>query len=1063
LSSYGATGSGIVNWPANAACVHDHHKFLESAIVKAIRECASEWKKQLECSSQMQHHYRVAAPTAGLDSTCEQARNLVVAIDRFMSSGCVSCLRGERLYWRFTKEFMTKNECECLKEEWRPRSEREFGVAWIQDCLNKQCMCSVFESFVLNWKIVLKHYSRNAAIANRVLAKRLAKNFLELCDVRFFFSASVGAAGGGLSTRNAAAADVPVAEIRSADIFSSDGSSTTARMVHHQKRLSSEQSQTLIKSHSGLASSSSSSSTTMRQHSKSASQEQSTAFAANGVGVGAATVRASSPLSSSPSANVTRGARLSSTRRRRSATCYNTTTPSSANQTSTATNLDIPLSPDFIETTPLMSSSPFISSAKDYDYVFDQILHRGERGLVPCGSLPLLSNNYSHHATLNSTSALPQTTASTTTLSSMPSKTTAPNGNIANQQPNDILSPSNLQITSSASTLVPFYSFANDQHPNTFSGHPSSNVSLNSAPILNPPGQPVSSLSSSSSSVLHHQNQQQNTSALQHSAHLDQRHTTEIRGDVNVKREMPAGVRQSVSSSNPFDVALQNSLSKAKLMAAARECETKLFEEHQQEPLSSKQHSAHTSTSPHEFPPFGEIKLDMGEVVGLNIKVFRAEIEKFLKFYQVYVHFATGQPDHRFFVLSDRAIYLLSLQCNLVSARKTYITCAYLSLTDIDFIAVGVDYEVLYLHIRKDAFMEDGDGVKLDGRVMEVCTACRQLGMAMVEAIRMAFNKQMQQQHYLRLMNELQLDGEQETSPLQLAVYTDRTPQRAIAIKFIAKQLNLEEPKLECYCLALWRQTRIDSSNRLMMGAENVAQRSGFLYHKMIKSNAWLPSHYSTNDFRQSFFVLNGKKLYQFEDSTCKVGERVIAIQEMVSNVLELKGCEQSPHMFQIEFTNGDKYELICASADDLRKWVSLLNFALSTTDMDDEAVACIAMISADSILLVQEGLNFVVDGFMRLLTRIRLGNIHSVIGVLANERYACVIRNENEKILEWILLRSPDEVDRFSATLQRLGVNRASNEEDGCSRLTALLNSMPSSSDLFYFSDAHSDDAFEL
>uniref|UniRef100_A0A915BBZ9 PLEKHM2 PH domain-containing protein n=1 Tax=Parascaris univalens TaxID=6257 RepID=A0A915BBZ9_PARUN len=303
---------------------------------------------------------------------------------------------------------------------------------------------------------------------------------------------------------------------------------------------------------------------------------------------------------------------------------------------------------------------------------------------------------------------------------------------------------------------------------------------------------------------------------------------------------------------NPFDVALKMSLSKAKSLAAARKSEARP--------------SSPVETPPVEFTPFGEVLLDMGEVVGLSIKVFRDEMEKFLKFYQVYVHFGTGQPEHRFLVLSNRAVYLLSLQCNLVSARKTYIICAYLALRDIDYIAVGADYEVLYLHAVKGVSLEAADGTKLDVSVLEVCTACTQLGQAIVDSVSNAYK---------------QCYASSDQGRASLDIYTDCTPQRLILTKFVAKEL----------------------------------------------------------------------------------------------------------HQFK---------------------------------DLDDEAVACIALVSSGAILIAQEGLNCAVDGFMRLLTRLDLEQIESA-------------------------------------------VKQVRNEEGGSSRLTAILNSMPLSGDRFYFSDAHSDDAFEL
>lgn len=143
-----------------------------------------------------------------------------------------------------------------------------------------------------------------------------------------------------------------------------------------------------------------------------------------------------------------------------------------------------------------------------------------------------------------------------------------------------------------------------------------------------------------------------------------------------------------------------------------------------------------------------------------------------------------------------------------------------------------------------------------------------------------------------------------------------------------------------------------------------------------------------------------------------------------------------------------------------MEKWILLLNSAISSTGRENEAVACVVAISDKHVLVAQEGENCVVDGFMRTLSVIPLDDIKQATGVLACERYACVLSN-GEK-LDWLFLRSPDEVDRLLAVFQQLKVPHIIREEDGCSRLVALVNSLPKSGDLFYFKELHTDDAFE-
>lgn len=57
----------------------------------------------------------------------------------------------------------------------------------------------------------------------------------------------------------------------------------------------------------------------------------------------------------------------------------------------------------------------------------------------------------------------------------------------------------------------------------------------------------------------------------------------------------------------------------------------------------------------------------------------------------------------------------------------------------------------------------------------------------------------------------------------------------------------------------------------------------------------------------------------------------------------------------------------------------------------------------------------------MRLLERIDISVIKSVTGVYTAERYACII-NDGSK-LNWLIMRSPCQIDRILAALRLLGV----------------------------------------
>lgn len=466
---------------------------------------------------------------------------------------------------------------------------------------------------------------------------------------------------------------------------------------------------------------------------------------------------------------------------------------------------------------------------------------------------------------------------------------------------------------------------------------------------------------------------------------------------------------------NPFDVALKSSLSHAKLVSSRGQ------------DIPAKKLSSPPPLCT-DSAPFGEICLDVGEVIGLSINVFKTETEKFLRFFQVYEGFGTGQPQQRFLVLSNRSIYLLSMEYSS-SMRKSYVTRSYLPLKHVEFIAVSPDYQVLFIHAEK-GYSSDG----LDGgsQAVEVCTACTQLGETIVHAISFAYSD-------IAMVDYRDLD-----------VFTEMTSHHFILNKFMAKELPEEKVLLKCFTLAQWRQTSLECPGG------NGVQHCGFLYHKSLRSGSWL---LNTGEFQQSFFHLQNRKFYQFTDSSCKVGERVISLQESVLNVSKVN-ADDSQHIFEMEFQNGERMQFQCQSRSEMEKWLLLLTSAISSTGVEDEAVACVVAISLNYVLVAQEGENCVVDGFMRTLTTISVPEIKQATGVLAAERFACVL-NDGKK-LDWLFLRSPDEVDRVLAVFQELEVPHISREEDGCSRLVALVNSLPRSGDLFYFENAHSDDAFE-
>ncbi|VDN20748.1 unnamed protein product [Gongylonema pulchrum] len=420
---------------------------------------------------------------------------------------------------------------------------------------------------------------------------------------------------------------------------------------------------------------------------------------------------------------------------------------------------------------------------------------------------------------------------------------------------------------------------------------------------------------------------------------------------------------------DPFDIALKTSMSKVKLSAENDE-------------KQQNHHERRASPQPTLTDiPFGEVRLNMGEIIALSINVFKYDAERFMRLFQV-----------------------------------------------------GPDFQVLYFRAKKDYNVRAVGSGKFSS-TLEICTACMQLGAAILDVIKYTYENCISSLH---------------PEKSKLNVHTESTPQHLILRRFMSKELHEDKLTLYGYYLAQWRQTNMYSAS------VEGCQHSGFLYHKEIRGG--IMRLLGSNSFQQSYFLLQNKKLYQFSDSTCKFGERVIPVRDSVMDVVELK--DRSAHMFEISLVDGSRIQFICQSAADMHKWVSLITLAITSTDLNDKPAACVVCICERSILVAQEGMNCATDGFMRLLVRIDLASVSQATGVFATDRSACVIKNSGK--MDWLLLRSPDEVDRLLAQLDQLGMRKINSEEGGSSRLSAILNSMSPARDIFQFTNSLANDAFE-
>uniref|UniRef100_A0A915IL46 PLEKHM2 PH domain-containing protein n=1 Tax=Romanomermis culicivorax TaxID=13658 RepID=A0A915IL46_ROMCU len=84
-----------------------------------------------------------------------------------------------------------------------------------------------------------------------------------------------------------------------------------------------------------------------------------------------------------------------------------------------------------------------------------------------------------------------------------------------------------------------------------------------------------------------------------------------------------------------------------------------------------------------------------------------------------------------------------------------------------------------------------------------------------------------------------------------------------------------DEDKICLYALVYWNpnmsKTRFSS-----LSSSTSTARNGYLYERVYYPNSWLKK---STEWQQCFFILQGKKFYQFEDMSCKVGLKIYNLE----------------------------------------------------------------------------------------------------------------------------------------------------------------------------------------
>lgn len=305
-------------------------------------------------------------------------------------------------------------------------------------------------------------------------------------------------------------------------------------------------------------------------------------------------------------------------------------------------------------------------------------------------------------------------------------------------------------------------------------------------------------------------------------------------------------------------------------------------------------------------------------------------------------------------------------------------------LSALDYIGVSTDFQVIILYAKSGMpfhTKNETDGSK--DKTCAIATGDLQLGSAIVKTFTMA-------------AEAANLDPP--------PVFTDSTPYSLIIKRYLSKELH-GSPHIELLHLALvfWKES---SATLEKQHAENV----GYLYRRVVHQN-WFRK--PPAEWIQSYFVLKGTKMYVFTDSSCKEGEKVINLCDC-SETHELDSKKDCQWGFEMILPDGI-LQLQCPSKDEMNKWMQLVNLALNSQD-DDDAAACMVMLTDTHLVVAQEGEKCFTDGFIRTLVSFPLPDIRSG-WVLRTETHMCLLLRV-DAMHQWFFFRSVDELDRMVKAL---------------------------------------------
>uniref|UniRef100_A0A5S6QJG2 PH domain-containing protein n=1 Tax=Trichuris muris TaxID=70415 RepID=A0A5S6QJG2_TRIMR len=315
----------------------------------------------------------------------------------------------------------------------------------------------------------------------------------------------------------------------------------------------------------------------------------------------------------------------------------------------------------------------------------------------------------------------------------------------------------------------------------------------------------------------------------------------------------------------------------------------------------------------------GEVILESGEVVELAVHVFTEEAEQFYKMFRFYHGHQKGAFEIRHLVLTSRAVYVVN-RSSIGNSTLSFARDFGAPFSKLNDISVGLGSQTITFHLAH------GKGEYV------VCTCSQQLTRAILSALEVSIRRH---------------TAEGKSRPL---VINDCNKQRLTLSKWMSSELSSVPLPVLMYALVFW-YPNVDSNC-----AFSGLGRSGFLYcRRMSRPRVW-PRY---ERWKQDYFILRGQKLYQFEDSSCKVGKRVYDLKKETSACRDASD-EDYEFAFEMPLTlEGGALQFSCPTRNELVQWKNAILQAISDaealTGAGEHSLACCCVLTDGYIFLGRE------------------------------------------------------------------------------------------------------------